>query len=75
MVNPIELGLQLLPADQENAELEYVFTVRYRTVYNDTYRIRYQGNLYAIETVTDPVGLRKHLEIRAKRLTNQGTVV
>lgn len=62
-------------ADQENAELEYVFTVRYRTVYNDIYRIRYSGELYTIDSVADKMGLRKHIEIRARKISNPGDTI
>lgn len=62
-------------ADQESAEFEYVFTVRYRTVYFDSQRISFNNELYSIHSIADKVGLRKHLEIIARKVSTPGSTI
>lgn len=67
---------RIILGDAINAELSYVFTIRYRNDrYLDSMRIRHEDEYYSIESLADITGLKKYLEIKTKRTSNPGEVI
>ena len=63
-------GRELFQAQQINARVSTRFTLRYRTDINATMRVVHGEDLYGIESVQDPDGLRTTLILTCSRGVN-----